>query len=131
MRLNDLPRALHFKERYQNLQAGRPTRLPATTPGGTPIDVNLVQGVPAPNVTERFHFDVTTGLLVRRQVITRTPLNGSMSEIFDYSDYKPVNGVMTPFAIKRNNWNTLDTLTITGVKANAAIDDARFGKPKG
>ena len=40
-------------------------------------------------------------------------------------------GVMMPFTIKRNNWNTLDTLTVTDIKANAPIDDARFAKPKG
>jgi hypothetical protein len=113
--------------------AGRLTNLPAATPGGTPTAVNLIQGSISPNVTERFYFDTTTGLLVRHQVITRTPqsMNGVLTETFDYSDYKPVAGVMMPFTIKRNNWNTLDTLTVTDVKANAAIDDARFGKPKG
>jgi len=132
-RLNDLPRLLHIKDRYENVTAGRPTNLPAATPGGTPTAVNLIQGSISPNVTERFYFDTTTGLLVRHQVITRTPqsMNGVLTETFDYSDYKPVAGVMMPFTIKRNNWNTLDTLTVTDVKANAAIDDARFGKPKG
>lgn len=129
-RLNDLTRALQFKDRYQNLQAGRPTRL-VLTPGSTPTDVNLIQGAPSPNVVERFYFDAKTGLLLRRQIITRVPLNGSMSEVFDYSDYRAVNGVMMPFAIKRNNWNTLDVLTVTDIKVNAAIDDARFAKPKG
>jgi photosynthetic reaction center cytochrome c subunit len=132
-RLNDLPRLLHIKDRYQNVTAGRPTTLPAATPGGTPTSVNLIQGSIAPNVTERFYFDATSGLLVRHQVITRTPqsINGVLTETIDYSNYKPVAGVMMPFTIIRNNWNTLDTMTVTDVKANAAIDDARFSKPKG
>ena len=49
----------------------------------------------------------------------------------DYSDYKPVAGVMMPFTIKRTNWNTLDTLTVVDVKARRPIDDARFARPKG
>ena len=93
--------------------------------------MNLIQGSLAPTVTERFYFDVTSGLLLRHQVITRTPLNGTLTETIDYSDYRPVAGVMMPFTIKRNNWNTIDTLTVTDIKANTTIDDARFAKPKG
>ncbi len=80
-------------------------------------------------MTETLSFDATTGLLLRRQITTRTPLNGALVETIDYSDYKDVAGVKTPFTIKRNNWNTLDTLTIVDVKPNASIDDARFVTP--
>ncbi|MGE5834292.1 MAG: photosynthetic reaction center cytochrome c subunit family protein [Acidobacteriota bacterium] len=130
VRLSDLVRPLRIKEQYQNLQPGRPARLPAATPGGAPTDVNLIQGSSAPNVTERLYFDATSGLLVRRQVITRTPLNGSLTETIDYSDYRPVaGGVKMPFSIRRNSWATLDTFTIVDVKPNAPVDDAKFAKP--
>lgn len=131
IKLNDLGRAVQLKTRYTNLTSGRPTRLPASPPTGTPVDVNLVQGNTADNTTERLYIDASSGLLLRRQIITRTPLNGSLTETVDYSDYKPVAGVMMPFTIKRTNWNTLDTLTIVDVKPGAQIDDARFAKPKG
>ena len=127
-RLNDLRRAAEIRTRYQNLTAARPTRL-TLTPGAAPIDVNLLQGSPFANVTERLYFDAASGLLIRRQVITRTPLNGALTEIIDYSDYKDVAGVKIPFTIKRNNWNTLDVLTVVDVKPNAQVDDARFAKP--
>ena len=130
-KLNDLGRAVQLKTRYTNLTSGRPTRLPASTPTGTPVDVNLIQGNTADNVTERLYIDASSGLLLRRQIITRTPLNGSLTETVDYSDYKPVAGVMMPFTIKRTNWNTLDTLTVVDVKPGAQIDDARFARPKG
>jgi hypothetical protein len=132
LRNADLTLALSMKDKYTNLTAGRPTRL-APTQGATPIDVNLLQGYTAPNVQERLYFDATTGLLIRRQSITRTPaiLNGALSEIYDYSDYRDVNGVKMPFTIKRTNWNTLDTLTVTDIKVNTNLDDAKFGKPKG
>jgi hypothetical protein len=128
----DLTLALAMKEKYTNLTSGRPTRL-ALTPGATPTDVNLVQGNTASNVVERLYFDATTGLLVRRQSITRTPavLNGTLTETYDYSDYRDVNGVKMPFTIRRTNWNTVDTLTVTDIKINTNIDDAKFGKPKG
>ena len=131
MRLNDLRRVADFAKRYTNLQAGRPTRLPARTPGGTPINVNLVQGDVAPDVQERLFIDATSGLLLRRQIISRSPYNGALVETIDYSDYKDVAGVQVPFTIKFNNWNTLETYTIVDVKTGAAIDDARFSKPTG
>ena len=131
MRLNDLRRAADFSKRYTNLQSGRPTRLPARTPGGPAINVNLVQGDVAPNVVERLFFDTTSGLLLRRQVITRGPLNAILIDTIDYSDYKDVAGVKTPFTIRFNNWETLNTYTIVDVKPGAQIDDAKFGKPSG
>ena len=131
MRLNDLRRAADFAKRYTNLQAGRPTRLPARTPGGQPINVDLIQGDVAPDVQERLFFDTASGLLLRRQIVSRTALNGALVETIDYSDYKDVAGVQVPFTIKLNNWNTVDTYTVVDVKPGAQIDDARFGKPAG
>lgn len=127
-RLNDLRRAADLATRYENLTASRPTRL-TLTPGAAPIAVNLLQGSPFAGVTERLYFDADSGLLIRRQIITRTPLNGTLTEVIDYSDYKDVAGVKMPFTIKRNDWNTLDVLTIVDVKPNAQVDDARFAKP--
>jgi len=128
-RLAELKRPLTFKDQYQNLQSTR-ARLTMSA-GATPIDTSMVQGVPSPGVTERFYFDAESGLLVRRQITTRTPLNGTLTETFDYSNYRAVGGVMTAHTIKRTNWVSLDTFTVTDIKANPAIDDSRFGKPKG
>jgi Photosynthetic reaction centre cytochrome C subunit len=128
--LADLRRPLVMKERYPDLRSGRATRLPAAMPGADPIDVSLLQGTAAPGVTERFYFDASSGLLLRHQVITRTPLNGSLSDTVDYGDYRAVDGVKVPFRIIRNDWNTLDTLTVTDVTSNAALDAARFTKPR-
>ena len=127
-RLNDLRRTVELKTRYQNLASARPGRL-LLTPTSTPIDVNILRGTTFPNVTETLSFDATTGLLLRRQITTRTPLNGSLTETIDYSDYKDVAGVKMPFTIKRTDWAQLDTFTVVDMKANAAVDDARFVKP--
>ncbi len=127
-RLNDLRRAAEMKTRYQNLTASRPTRL-SLAPGAAPIDVNVLQGTTFTGVTERLFFDATSGLLIRRQITTRTPLNGTLAETIDYSDYKDVAGVKMPFTIRKNNWNTLDTYTVVDVKSGAQVDDTRFAKP--
>jgi hypothetical protein len=127
----DLMLARQLRVKYANLTAARPGQRLSLAPGATPIDVNVLTGSPATDVTERFYFDATSGLLLRRVVQTRTALRGSLVEQYDYSDYKVVSGVKMPFTIKRTNWNTVDTLTIADIKTNTPIDDARFAKPKG
>jgi len=112
-----------------NLQGGRGARLPGATAGST-VTANLVQRTLSPTTTERLFFDSTTGLLRRRQIITRTPLNGVLTDQFDYSDYKAEAGVQMPHTIVFNNWNALDTMTVTSVKVNVPIDEARTAKPK-
>jgi len=121
---------LRLKDKYPNLQASRPTRLPGAASGNPAVNVNLLQGSSSPYVSEQLYFDAVSGLLVRRRVVTRAADRGSMAEQFDYSDYKDVAGVKMPFTIKRTSWNAVDTLTIADVKPNAQIDDARFAKPK-
>lgn len=131
MRLNDLRRAADFAKRYTNLQSGRPTRLPARTPGGQAINVNLVQGDLNATTQERLFFDTTTGLLLRRQIISRAALNGALVETIDYSDYKEVAGVQVAFTVKHTTWNTIETYTVVDVKTGAQIDDSKFSKPAG
>jgi hypothetical protein len=121
---------LQLKNRYTTVTAGRAGRLPSTTPGASAIAVNVLQAqTPALYLTDAYSFDATTGLLLRFRTVTRTGVNGSLVEQYDYSDYRLVNGVKMPFQITHSNWNTLDTFKVTSVKANAAIADSTFAKP--
>jgi hypothetical protein len=130
LRSADLGLALTVKDKYTNLQAGRAMRIPAATPGGMAVAVNVIQGSPAQYVTEQFMFDSSSGLLVRRIARTATGLRGQLVEQFDYSDYRVVAGVKLPFEVRRSNWNTFDTFKVTDIKANTMIADARFIKPR-
>jgi hypothetical protein len=121
---------LRLKDKYPNLQAGRPTRLPGASAASPALEVNQLQGASSPYVNEQFYFHATSGLLVRRRVVTRAADRGSMVEQFDYSDYRAVAGVKMPFTIKRTSWNAVDTLTIADIKPNVQIDDAKFARPK-
>jgi hypothetical protein len=131
LRSADLTLPIRLKEKYPNLVAGRPTRLPSATPGAPATDVNILQGSPVPYTTETLSIDATSGVLLRRRVVTSTALRGSLVEQYDYSDYRVVNGVKMPFEIKRTTWNTVDTLKVSDIKVNTTIADARFAKPKG
>lgn len=130
LRMADLGLSLHFKDRYTTVTAARPTRLPASTPGAQGVAVNVLQGqTPAQYLTDSFYFDATTGLLLRRRLVTRTGVNGSLVEQYDYADYRDVNGVKMPFEITHSNWNALDTFKVAGIKANPNIGDGTFAKP--
>ena len=81
------------------------------------------------SVSETLSFDPASGLLLRRTVVTKTPV-GNLPEQIDYSDYRDVAGVKLPFLIRRATWEALDSFKVVDVKPNAQIDDARFAKPK-
>jgi hypothetical protein len=122
LRLKDVGSALHLGEKYTNLQTnGRPMPINGK-------DTTVVTGR-AGIVSEQFFFDSASGLLLRRVVMTRTPL-GSLREQFDYADYRTVGDLKIPFEIKVNTWNALDTLKVADAKVNISLDDSRFSKPK-
>ena len=92
-------------------------------------EVYLLTGTLADNSRERFYFDVSSGLLVRRVSSTPTVLGNFQYQV-DYSDYKDFGGVKLPattlFAVPNISW----TRKITEVKNNAAVDDAKFNQPE-
>lgn len=120
-RLADLGLPLDAKQRYQNLRAARYGSI-----DGAPAIV--LTGSPAQNVTEWLQFDRSSGLLLRRNIFTRTPL-GQLQEQVDYSDYRDVSGVKLPFQVRYATWNNVSTQRFTDVKLNAPIEDAQFAKP--
>jgi len=83
------------------------------------------------NKAERLYFDVKTGFIRRRIVFSEIKL-GLDPEQTDYEDYHHVDGVWLPFIIRQsylddNHFGT--TRTLTEVKQNVPIDDARFNVP--
>jgi hypothetical protein len=71
------------------------------------------------SVSETLSFDPTSGLLLRRTVVTKTPV-GNLPEQIDYSDYRDVAGVKLPFLIKRATWEALDSFKVVDVGAERA-----------
>ncbi len=91
-------------------------------------DVYFVLGTTASGIRERLVFDVQTGYLVRRSAATQTVLGNFIYQV-DYADHKDFGGVKVPtkitYAMPAIRW----TRTVTEVKNNASIDDAKFRKP--
>ncbi|MEP7218669.1 MAG: c-type cytochrome [Bacteroidota bacterium] len=79
--------------------------------------------------TDRLYFDAASGLLARRYVEFGTPL-GPIPFSIEYSDYRPVDGVMVPFTVKTSSLRDSWTDTITQIRQNAAVADTMFAKPR-
>jgi len=94
-------------------------------------DVYVVDARSIENKAERLYFDIKSGFLLRRTVFTEIKL-GLDPEQTDYEDYRAVDGVWLPFIVRTsylddNHFGT--TRTITEIKQNLTIDDARFAVP--
>ena len=91
-------------------------------------DVNVVQATGAARMVATFYFDKQSGLLTR--VIHYAPSAvGRVPVQFDYSDYRPVAGVMLPFKWTYGWLSGREEYTLTDVQPNVSIDPAKFGKP--
>jgi photosynthetic reaction center cytochrome c subunit len=90
--------------------------------------VYVVQGTGANGLVATFYFDRQTGLLTR-MVRYATSAVGRVPTQIDYSDYRPVNGVMMAYKWTYGWISGREEYTLTQVQANVPVDAAKFGKP--
>ena len=98
--------------------------------GSSTIDdrpVQVLQGTNPGQLPVNFYFD-QTGLLMRIVRWNRTMI-GTVPTQIDYSDYRDVAGVKMPFQIVVTWTNGQNTVTLTDVRPNVAIDAAKFARP--
>jgi len=91
-------------------------------------DVQVVQGTTPGGVVATLYFDKETGLLVRQVRYAESPVGRIPTQI-DYADYREVAGVKMPFRLTVVWLDGQDTIQLTAVQPNVAIDPAMFRKP--
>ena len=92
-------------------------------------DAYRVVGVPMGDSREQLFFDTQSGLLVRRVVVTATPLGNDPTYI-DYGDYSDTgDGVKVPFLIETSTYTQKTTLHLQKVQDNMQVDSGKFDKP--
>ena len=91
-------------------------------------DVWVVEAAPAEGSPRLFSFDAENGLLVRGVFERDSPAGPAKVETY-FSNYKEVDGVKLPFTIRQVNPQFTSIVTISEVKHNLPIDDAKFKKP--
>lgn len=110
-------------------EAGATAELTGREKVGT-SEAYVVQLKPKTGPGTRLFFDVQSFMLVRTAISINVPqLGGPIEQIVDFSDFRDVDGVKIPFAIKSSNALQTISSTLTGVKHNTEIDDSSFTKP--
>ena len=90
-------------------------------------EVKVLQGRNTGEQPVNFYFD-QTGLLVRVVRWNRTAV-GTVPTQTDYSDYRDVSGVKMPFKSVITWTDGQNTIQLSEVRPNVAIDPARYAKP--
>jgi hypothetical protein len=77
-----------------------------------------------------WYFDVATGLLLRERTTTETSFVPLQQQI-DYDDYRRVDGVMLPFAMRTSDGAPFSTSrrVFTSIRHNVKVDDQAFAMP--
>jgi hypothetical protein len=106
---------------FTNWRVAYPTSIDGT-------DVDVIQGNTQAGMIGTLYFDKKTGLL-KRYIRYANTMVGRIPTQVDYSDYRPVAGVMMPFKFGYAWVSERDDWTLTGYEPNVAIDAAKFGRP--
>jgi len=95
------------------------------------IETTVVRGTrTATGSTEELYFDNKSGFLVRFTSITRSTL-GAVLSIYDYANYKSVDGVKVPSQVaftfaSGKSW----TLNFKSITTTEKVDDSIFSPSK-
>ena len=88
----------------------------------------VLEGTPKEGSVEKWYFDTQTGLLLRTDAIQESPEGKMPTEVY-FEDYKDVDGVKIPMAMRISTPMYVLNIKTQEVKHNVPIDDAKFAKP--
>jgi photosynthetic reaction center cytochrome c subunit len=117
--------AMAFPWRIRDFFTNWRVSYPATVDG---TEVDVVQGNSSAGMIGTLYFDKQSGLLKRMIRYANTAV-GRMPTQIDYSDYRPVAGVMMPFKFTYTWVSSREEWTLTEYQPNAPVDASKFGKP--
>jgi photosynthetic reaction center cytochrome c subunit len=120
--------ALSFPAQIKQVLTNWRTGFPSATIDDKDMDV--VQASSPDNTPVKFYFDKKTGLLARQVRYTDTALGLNPTQV-DYADYRDVSGVKMPFRLTTTWTDGRSTIVLSELRANVAIDAAKFAKPSG
>lgn len=112
---------LKVRERYPQMKALGTARLGER-------ETYVIEATAAAREPETWYFDAESGLLLRVDLVIVSPQGKGAVQVF-YEDYRAVDGVKMPFAIRRVRPGFTWTYKFDEIKLNTSIDDAKFDKP--
>jgi len=117
----DLHFPLHIKQIFAELRVEYPEKIGDR-------EVYVISGTREGQPPVKLYFDEESGLLERVVRYAASPL-GLVPTQIDYSDYRNVDGVKTPFRWTVAQPGENFTIQLEQIRQNIPIDDARFAKP--
>ena len=90
--------------------------------------VDVVQGTGPRGLLVTLYFDRQTNLLLRELRYGPSPIGRVPTQI-DFADYRDVNGIKLPFRITYAWLDGRDSIVLSEIKTNVAVDEAKFGRP--
>ena len=112
---------LRVKQLFMELRTGKSEKIGDR-------EVTSVVGTKEGQPPVKLYFDPQSGLLVRLLRYAESPLGRVPTQI-DYTDYRDVAGVRTPFRWTISRPGGRFTIQLENVQQNVPIDDAKFAKP--
>jgi len=91
-------------------------------------NVQILQGTNPSELPVNLYFDEQSGLLVRTIRWSRTTV-GTIPTQTDLSDYREVAGVKMPFHVLVTWTNGQNTIELSDIRPNVAIEPARLARP--
>jgi photosynthetic reaction center cytochrome c subunit len=88
----------------------------------------VIEAAPQRGQPERLYFDRQNGLLVRMDLGLNLGQEKMRMQMY-FEDYRAVDGVKLPFAIRRARPGFTYTYQFDEIKLNVPLDDSRFNKP--
>jgi hypothetical protein len=110
-----------IRDFFANWRVSFPTTLDDT-------EVDVVQGNTSSGMIGTLYFDKQTGLLKRMIHYSNTAVGRVPTQI-DYSDYRPVAGVLMPFKFSWAWVTQREEWTLAEYQPNAPIEPSIFGRP--
>ncbi len=118
---SDFHSDINFKKHYTKMEVKSKEKVGSN-------EAYVIEATPAEGSPEKLYFDANTGLLIRQDAEADGPQGKMQIETY-VDDYRVVDGVKIPHAMKQVNSMITWTMKITEVKNNVPIDDAKFAKP--
>ena len=91
-------------------------------------DAYLLEATPKEGTAEKWYFDAQTGLLIRTDGVQESPEGQMPVEVY-FEEYKEVDGVKVPVAMRISYPMFVINIKTQEVKHNVPVDDAKFNKP--
>jgi len=92
--------------------------------------VSVVEATPAAGPAEKMYFDVSSGLLVKRDFERVTLEDGIVQYEILLKDYRDVDGLKLPFTIEQHSPDNTMIFKFAEIKNNAPLEDTAFAKPE-